>query len=47
MTTKYRLLIVRHGKSILNHDSKFIGWTNIQISDKCVLEAYNTLINKY
>ena len=41
MTTKYRLLIARHGESIWNHDSKFTGWTNIPLSDKGVVEAYN------
>jgi len=41
MTTKYRLLIARHGESIWNHDSKFTGWTNIPLSDKGVIEAYN------
>ena len=28
-----RFLIVRHGESIWNQDSKFTGWTNIPLSD--------------
>jgi 2,3-bisphosphoglycerate-dependent phosphoglycerate mutase len=34
-------LIVRHGESIWNHDSKFTGWTNIPLTDKGKTEAYN------
>jgi len=33
-------LIVRHGESIWNHDSKFTGWTNIPLTDKGKKEAY-------
>jgi len=29
-----RLLVVRHGQSIWNHDSKFTGWTNIPLTQK-------------
>ncbi|MAB07610.1 MAG: hypothetical protein CML50_16540 [Rhodobacteraceae bacterium] len=31
--SKFSLLIIRHGKSIWNQDSKFTGWTNIPLSD--------------
>ena len=34
-----RLLIVRHGQSIWNHDSKFTGWTNIPLTKKGKEEA--------
>jgi len=43
-----RLLIVRHGQSIWNHDSKFTGWTNIPLTQKGKYEAYligKSLIN--
>ena len=34
-----RLLIVRHGESIWNQDSKFTGWTNIPLTKKGEQEA--------
>lgn len=36
-----RLLIVRHGESIWNQDSKFTGWTNIPLTKKGEQEAEN------
>ena len=39
MKLKKRLLIVRHGQSIWNHDSKFTGWTNIPLTKKGQEEA--------
>ena len=30
---KYEVILVRHGQSIWNHDSKFTGWTNIPLTD--------------
>lgn len=39
-----KLLIVRHGQSIWNHDSKFTGWTNIPLTENGKNEA--TLIGK-
>jgi 2,3-bisphosphoglycerate-dependent phosphoglycerate mutase len=41
MTYRYRILLVRHGESIWNHDSKFTGWTNIPLSTKGIEEAFN------
>jgi len=38
---KKGFLIVRHGESIWNHDSKFTGWTNIPLTEKGKQEAYN------
>lgn len=35
-----KILIVRHGQSIWNHDSKFTGWTNIPLTQKGKDEAY-------
>jgi len=34
-----KILIVRHGQSIWNHDSKFTGWTNIPLTQKGKDEA--------
>jgi 2,3-bisphosphoglycerate-dependent phosphoglycerate mutase len=35
-----RFLLVRHGESIWNKDSKFTGWTNIPLTKKGKLEAF-------
>ena len=37
-----RLLIVRHGQSVWNMDSKFTGWTNIPLTEKGEQEANET-----
>ena len=44
-----RLLIVRHGQSIWNMDSKFTGWTNIPLTEKGEKEASNiaSVLHKY
>ena len=34
-----RLILVRHGQSIWNHDSKFTGWTNIPLTNEGKKEA--------
>tara|TARA_B100000886_G_scaffold325446_1_gene271008 strand:+ start:9329 stop:10060 length:732 start_codon:yes stop_codon:yes gene_type:complete len=36
-----RLLIVRHGQSIWNLESKFTGWTNIPLNKKGKIDAFN------
>ena len=36
---RFNVYIVRHGKSIWNHDSKFTGWTNIPLTDEGRNEA--------
>ena len=38
---KNKILLVRHGQSILNHDSKFTGWTNIPLTTIGKKEAQN------
>jgi len=35
-----KFLLVRHGESIWNHDSKFTGWTNIPLTENGKKEAY-------
>ena len=45
-----RLLVVRHGQSIWNHDSKFTGWTNIPLTEKGKEEAKQigkSLVNNF
>jgi 2,3-bisphosphoglycerate-dependent phosphoglycerate mutase len=37
--TKNRFLLVRHGESIWNKDSKFTGWTNIPLTNNGKKEA--------
>ena len=46
--TKNRFLLVRHGESIWNKDSKFTGWTNIPLTNngkKDAKKIYQTLLN--
>ena len=38
---KNKILLVRHGQSIWNHDSKFTGWTNIPLTKIGKKEAQN------
>ena len=38
---KKRFLLVRHGESIWNQDSKFTGWTNIPLTENGKIEAFN------
>lgn len=44
-----RLLIVRHGQSIWNQESKFTGWTNIPLNRYGKIEALNMakMLNYY
>ena len=47
--TKNRFLMVRHGESIWNKDSKFTGWTNIPLTNNGKREAKKitqALLNK-
>ena len=41
LKNKKHFLLVRHGQSIWNHDSKFTGWTNIPLTLKGKEEAKN------
>ena len=34
-----KFVIVRHGESVWNLENKFTGWTDVDLSDKGVLEA--------
>lgn len=35
----YTLVLLRHGESIWNRENRFTGWTDVDLSDKGVLEA--------
>ena len=35
-----RLVLVRHGESIWNKENRFTGWTDVELSDKGILEAH-------
>ena len=39
MTSKYKILLIRHGESIWNYQNKFTGWTNIPLSKKGIEES--------
>lgn len=36
-----RIVLVRHGESQWNKENRFTGWTNVDLSDKGVEEAFN------
>ena len=35
----YKLVLIRHGESIWNKENKFTGWTDVDLSEKGVVEA--------
>ena len=35
-----QLILLRHGESVWNCDNRFIGWTDVDLSDKGVEEAH-------
>ncbi len=36
----YRLVLLRHGESVWNMENRFTGWTDVDLSEKGVLEAH-------
>ena len=34
-----RLVLIRHGESVWNKDNKFTGWTDVELSEKGIIEA--------
>lgn len=34
-----QLILIRHGQSIWNLENRFTGWTNVDLSEKGILEA--------
>ena len=41
MAKTYELVLVRHGESEWNKLNLFTGWTDVELSEKGVLEAKN------
>ncbi|KAF2070174.1 hypothetical protein CYY_008501 [Polysphondylium violaceum] len=37
----YKLVLVRHGESTWNQENRFTGWTDVDLSQKGVLEAHD------
>ena len=37
----YKLVLLRHGESQWNLDNRFTGWTDVDLTEKGVTEAYN------
>lgn len=37
----YKLVLVRHGESLWNQENRFTGWTDVDLSEKGILEAKN------
>lgn len=40
MTTKYTLVLIRHGESIWNLENRFTGWTDVDLTEKGMTEAH-------
>ena len=41
-----KLVLVRHGESVWNLENKFTGWTDVDLSEKGVKEAYRQFLTK-
>jgi 2,3-bisphosphoglycerate-dependent phosphoglycerate mutase len=37
----YKLILLRHGESTWNKENRFTGWTDVDLSEKGILEAHN------
>ena len=35
----YKVVLLRHGESIWNQENRFTGWTDVELSEKGILEA--------
>eukprot|EP01099_Mayorella_cantabrigiensis_P007728 TRINITY_DN699_c0_g1_i1.p1 TRINITY_DN699_c0_g1~~TRINITY_DN699_c0_g1_i1.p1 ORF type:complete len:279 (-),score=79.22 TRINITY_DN699_c0_g1_i1:71-907(-) len=40
MTTKYTIVLIRHGESVWNQENRFTGWHDVDLSEKGVNEAH-------
>jgi len=38
----HKLVLLRHGESIWNKENKFTGWTDVDLSEKGILEAHES-----
>jgi len=36
----YKIVLLRHGESIWNRENRFTGWTDVDLTDKGVIEAW-------
>ena len=36
----YKLVLIRHGESTWNKENRFTGWTDVDLSEKGILEAH-------
>jgi len=39
-TSRFKIVLVRHGESTWNQENRFTGWTDVDLSDKGVQEAH-------
>ena len=37
----YKIVLLRHGESVWNKENRFTGWTDVDLSEKGVLEAHS------
>jgi 2,3-bisphosphoglycerate-dependent phosphoglycerate mutase len=37
----YKVVLLRHGESVWNKENRFTGWTDVDLSDKGIIEAKN------
>ena len=37
----YKIVLLRHGESEWNKENRFTGWTDVDLSEKGVIEAHN------
>ena len=35
----YKVVLLRHGESVWNHENRFTGWTDVDLSEKGRAEA--------
>ena len=40
MTVAHKLVLIRHGESTWNLENRFTGWTDVDLTDKGILEAH-------
>ena len=37
----YKVVLLRHGESTWNKENRFTGWTDVDLSEKGIIEARN------
>ena len=38
----YKVVFLRHGESVWNKENRFTGWTDVDLSEKGIVEAKNS-----